>query len=85
MLSLFLSFFFKFYYLFRLRLFRHFNPFRVLVCSGDGSVGWVLSEIDRLNMQVTYYLFLTNNYLYNDKSVCISGAVSRWCTTFGYW
>ncbi|KAF0760760.1 diacylglycerol kinase eta-like [Aphis craccivora] len=33
-------------------LFRHFNPFRVLVCSGDGSVGWVLSEIDRLNMQV---------------------------------
>ncbi|XP_050419920.1 diacylglycerol kinase eta isoform X2 [Adelges cooleyi] len=35
-----------------LRLFRHFNPFRVLVCSGDGSVGWVLSEIDRLNMQV---------------------------------
>ncbi|XP_065210954.1 diacylglycerol kinase eta-like isoform X2 [Planococcus citri] len=35
-----------------LRLFRHFDPFRVLVCSGDGSVGWVLSEIDRLNMQV---------------------------------
>ncbi|KAI5693817.1 hypothetical protein M8J75_006116 [Diaphorina citri] len=34
-----------------LRLFRHFDPFRILVCSGDGSVGWVLSEIDRLNMQ----------------------------------
>ncbi|XP_058801772.1 diacylglycerol kinase eta isoform X2 [Phymastichus coffea] len=34
-----------------LRLFRHFDPFRVLVCSGDGSVGWVLSEIDRLGMQ----------------------------------
>nr|CAD7194556.1 unnamed protein product [Timema douglasi] len=34
----------------RLRLFRHFDPFRILVCSGDGSVGWVLSEIDRLNM-----------------------------------
>ncbi|XP_020297284.1 diacylglycerol kinase eta isoform X2 [Pseudomyrmex gracilis] len=33
-----------------LRLFRHFNPFRILVCSGDGSVGWVLSEIDRLGM-----------------------------------
>ncbi|KAL1140317.1 hypothetical protein AAG570_000249, partial [Ranatra chinensis] len=31
-------------------LFRHFDPFRILVCSGDGSVGWVLSEIDRLNM-----------------------------------
>lgn len=33
-----------------LRLFRHFDPFRILVCSGDGSVGWVLSEIDRLDM-----------------------------------
>ncbi|XP_044743893.1 diacylglycerol kinase eta [Chrysoperla carnea] len=33
-----------------LRLFRHFNPFRILVCSGDGSVGWVLSEIDKLDM-----------------------------------
>ncbi|PSN40119.1 hypothetical protein C0J52_19377 [Blattella germanica] len=33
-----------------LRLFRHFDPFRILVCSGDGSVGWVLSEIDRLNL-----------------------------------
>lgn len=35
-----------------LRLFRHFDPFRILICSGDGSVGWVLSEIDRLDMQV---------------------------------
>ncbi|XP_055852090.1 diacylglycerol kinase eta isoform X2 [Episyrphus balteatus] len=33
-----------------LRLFRHFDIFRILVCSGDGSVGWVLSEIDRFNM-----------------------------------
>jgi hypothetical protein len=36
-----------------LRLFRHFDPFRILICSGDGSVGWVLSEIDRLNMHVS--------------------------------
>ncbi|XP_039441387.1 diacylglycerol kinase eta isoform X1 [Culex pipiens pallens] len=34
-----------------LRLFRHFDPFRILICSGDGSVGWVLSEIDQLSMQ----------------------------------
>jgi len=34
-----------------LRLFRTFNPFRILVCGGDGSVGWVLLEIDKLNMQ----------------------------------
>ncbi|CAH2069081.1 unnamed protein product, partial [Iphiclides podalirius] len=33
-----------------LRLFRHFAPLRVLVCSGDGSVGWVLQEIDKLDM-----------------------------------
>lgn len=37
-----------------LRLFRHFDPFRILVCSGDGSVGWVLSEIDRLDMNVIF-------------------------------
>ncbi|XP_057369613.1 diacylglycerol kinase eta-like isoform X1 [Daphnia carinata] len=33
-----------------LRLFRHFDPFRILICSGDGSIGWVLSEIDKLHM-----------------------------------
>lgn len=36
-----------------LRLFRHFDPFRILICSGDGSIGWVLSEIDRLNLIVS--------------------------------
>lgn len=36
-----------------LRLFRHFDPFRILICSGDGSVGWVLREIDHLNMHVS--------------------------------
>lgn len=36
-----------------LRLFRHFEPFRILVCSGDGSVGWVLSEIDRMDLIVS--------------------------------
>ncbi|KAL4631692.1 diacylglycerol kinase delta-like isoform X8 [Arapaima gigas] len=30
-----------------LRLFRKFVSFRILVCGGDGSVGWVLSELDR--------------------------------------
>lgn len=39
-----------------LRLFRHFDPFRILICSGDGSVGWVLSEIDRLKMHVSISL-----------------------------
>lgn len=39
-----------------LRLFRHFEPFRILVCSGDGSVGWVLSEIDRMDLIVSAVL-----------------------------
>ncbi|XP_065333639.1 diacylglycerol kinase eta isoform X2 [Cloeon dipterum] len=33
-----------------LKLFHHLKPFRVLVCGGDGSVGWVLTEIDRLGL-----------------------------------
>ncbi|XP_047450553.1 diacylglycerol kinase delta-like isoform X2 [Mugil cephalus] len=31
-----------------LRLFQKFDTFRILVCGGDGSVGWVLSDIDAL-------------------------------------
>lgn len=45
-----------------LRLFRHFDPFRILICSGDGSIGWVLSEIDRLNMHVSISLSCFINY-----------------------
>lgn len=33
-----------------LRLFRSFEQFRILVCGGDGSVGWVLSQIDSLDL-----------------------------------
>uniref|UniRef100_A0A3P9NY39 Diacylglycerol kinase n=1 Tax=Poecilia reticulata TaxID=8081 RepID=A0A3P9NY39_POERE len=33
-----------------LRLFQKFVTFRILVCGGDGSVGWVLSELDKLNL-----------------------------------
>uniref|UniRef100_UPI00358F5A21 diacylglycerol kinase delta isoform X2 n=3 Tax=Myxine glutinosa TaxID=7769 RepID=UPI00358F5A21 len=33
-----------------LRLFQKFHTFRILVCGGDGSVGWVLSEIDQLSL-----------------------------------
>lgn len=35
---------------FSLRLFQKFVTFRILVCGGDGSVGWVLSELDKLNL-----------------------------------
>ena len=43
-----------------LSLFRNFNPFRVLICGGDGSISWVLSEVDRMNLssQVSNFLKL---------------------------
>ncbi|KAL4219804.1 hypothetical protein ACF0H5_020216 [Mactra antiquata] len=33
-----------------LRLFQKFDQFRILVCGGDGSIGWVLSEIDKMDL-----------------------------------
>lgn len=39
-----------FSFLCSLRLFQKFDTFRILVCGGDGSVGWVLSEIDSLSL-----------------------------------
>uniref|UniRef100_H2XSS8 DAGKc domain-containing protein n=1 Tax=Ciona intestinalis TaxID=7719 RepID=H2XSS8_CIOIN len=35
---------------FRLKMFRKFETFRILICGGDGSIGWVLSEMDKLNL-----------------------------------
>lgn len=35
---------------FRLKFFQIFESFRVLVCGGDGSVGWVLMALDRLSL-----------------------------------
>lgn len=40
----------KYFVSLRLRLFQKFDTFRILVCGGDGSVGWVLSEIDALTL-----------------------------------
>ena len=33
-----------------LKLFENLDTFRVLVCGGDGSVGWVLTEMDKLKL-----------------------------------
>ena len=34
----------------RLQLFQRFEKFRIIVFGGDGSVGWVLSAVDRFNL-----------------------------------
>lgn len=49
----------------RLRLFQKFDQFRILVCGGDGSVGWVLSEIDKLDLhkQVLLHCVLYCDYI----------------------
>ena len=35
---------------YRLELFKAFESFKVLVFGGDGSIGWVLSAIDQLQL-----------------------------------
>ena len=37
----------------RLQAYKHLAPLRLLICGGDGSVGWVLKEIDKLHMKVS--------------------------------
>ena len=42
--------FFVIYHVYRLKLFKEFEHFRILVCGGDGSVGWVMNEVDQQNL-----------------------------------
>ncbi len=37
--------------LYRLQLFRNVANLIILVCGGDGTVGWILSSIDALKIQ----------------------------------
>ena len=34
----------------RLTLFRNLDRFRILICGGDGSIGWVMNEVDQMKM-----------------------------------
>ena len=38
--------------LFRLEVYRRLSPLRLLIAGGDGSIGWVLREIDSLHLKV---------------------------------
>ncbi len=42
-----------FHDVFRLELFGRLPNVRILVCGGDGTVGWILSEIDSLGLYPT--------------------------------
>ena len=39
---------------FGLEVYRYLAPLHLLVCGGDGSVGWVLKEIDQLQHKAIY-------------------------------
>ena len=39
-----------FCYCCRLQLFQRFEKFRIIVFGGDGSIGWVLSAVDKFNL-----------------------------------
>lgn len=43
---------------YRLEVYRYLAPLRLLVCGGDGSVGWVLKEIDKLQLKVSKLRFV---------------------------
>ena len=48
------------FFVFRLSMSKNFEHFRILVCGGDGSVGWVLTEVDKqqLSNKVSISIFV---------------------------
>ena len=40
-------------YIYSLYAFRHLESFQILVCGGDGTVGWVLSSLDECSKDLT--------------------------------
>ena len=50
---------------FGLEGYRYLAPLHLLVCGGDGSVGWVLKEIDQLQLRVLINVnFKSTTYTY---------------------
>ena len=45
-----------------LNVFKRLENFQVLICGGDGSISWVLSEMDRLGLTPKVRIFFDNFY-----------------------
>ncbi|KAJ7392786.1 hypothetical protein OS493_010445 [Desmophyllum pertusum] len=60
-----------------LKLFQNFDHFRILVCGGDGSVGWVMNEVDQRNLSCQCQLGVLPLGTGNDLS-----RVLGWGTSF---
>ncbi|CAB4017296.1 diacylglycerol kinase delta-like, partial [Paramuricea clavata] len=60
-----------------LKLFQHLDLFRVLVCGGDGSVGWVMTEIDKMKLMKKCQISVLPLGTGNDLS-----RVLRWGASF---
>ena len=43
---------------------RNFKQFRILVCGGDGSVGWVMTELDKQNLTNKVCVYVCVKYLF---------------------
>lgn len=41
-------FYFNFLFFHRLYVFRHIQDYKILVCGGDGTIGWVLQCLDNV-------------------------------------
>ena len=73
----------------RLRLFHRLDRFRVIVFGGDGSIGWVLSTIDKLHLHSkvrldiyfyacgsrTYFIYLHYLIFFFLPTQCMVGVV----------
>ena len=80
------------YSLSRLEVYRRLSPLRVLIAGGDGSVGWVLGEIDSLHLKVIYQVASLSRIVWGpvkDRSRTTAGLAKgehgRVVTKFFFW